>query len=211
MWGERRQDKLSLHHINGDDTDDRVANVIPLCQSCHVYIHKVDEPPYRQWHRQLPIDHRNAWNAHYKEYYEGPRLNSKQAEWFFGDDDATPRSEKYRRHEPTDPDQDSSESDPDDDASSADAQSDTTEAETASAAADDPELDKAGSSTAPGFDDGTVTIEFAPAKSVRQRLRFVDRDDGPGWWRLDEKWTGCRWRTVGREPVTEVEVTDLTE
>lgn len=91
---------LSLHHVNGDDTDDRVANVIPLCQSCHVHIHKVDEPPYRQWHRQLPIEHRNAWNAHYKEYYGGPRISSEEAERLFGDDEGTPASEKYRRHEP---------------------------------------------------------------------------------------------------------------
>ncbi len=62
--GGGQQDKLSLHHLNGDDTDDRVANAIPLCQSCHVHIHRVDEPPYRQWHRQLPISDRHAWNAH---------------------------------------------------------------------------------------------------------------------------------------------------
>ena len=91
--GTRYQDTLSLHHINGDDTDDRVANVIPLYQSCYIHIHKVDEHPYRQGHRQLPIEHRNAWNPHYKEYYEGPRLNSKQAGWFFGDDDAESQRE----------------------------------------------------------------------------------------------------------------------
>jgi hypothetical protein len=91
---------LSLHHVNGDDTDDHVANVIPLCQSCHVHIHKVDAPPYRQWHRQLPIEHRNAWNAHYKEYYEGPRISSGEAERLFGDGEGTPASDKYRRHEP---------------------------------------------------------------------------------------------------------------
>ena len=52
----------------------------------------MDEPPYRQWHRQLPIEHRNAWNAHYKEYYEGPRISSEEAERLFGDDDGTPEN-----------------------------------------------------------------------------------------------------------------------
>ncbi|MDL0140103.1 HNH endonuclease, partial [Halobacterium salinarum] len=73
-FGTRTQANLSFHHVNGDDTDDRVENLIPLCQSCHVHIHRVDEPPYRLWHRQLPLEHRHAWNQHYHEYYEGPRL-----------------------------------------------------------------------------------------------------------------------------------------
>jgi hypothetical protein len=97
--GERRQDKLSFHHVNGDDTDDRIENIIPLCQSCHVHIHKVDEPPYRMWHRQLPIEHRNAWNAHYEEYYEGPQLTYEEAVRRFGDEEGTPESVKYLKHE----------------------------------------------------------------------------------------------------------------
>jgi hypothetical protein len=97
--GTRVQDKLSFHHVKGDDTDDRVENVIPVCQSCHVHIHRVDEPPYRKWHRQLPIEHRHAWNAHYKEYYEGPRLSRAAAERHFGDDDGVPESVKYLEHE----------------------------------------------------------------------------------------------------------------
>ncbi|MFC7074189.1 HNH endonuclease [Halovenus rubra] len=97
--GARRQDKLSLHHVNGDETDQRVENVIPLCQSCHVHVHRVDEPPYRKWHRQLPLEHRHAWNAHYSEYYEGPRLTRAEAERRFGDDAGVPESVKYLEHE----------------------------------------------------------------------------------------------------------------
>jgi len=97
--GERRQDKLSFHHVNGDDTDDRVENVIPLCQSCHVHIHKVDEPPYRMWHRQLPSEHRHAWNAHYEESYDGPRLTRDEAIRRFSDEKGTPESVKYLKHE----------------------------------------------------------------------------------------------------------------
>ncbi|WP_089649585.1 HNH endonuclease signature motif containing protein [Halobacterium hubeiense] len=97
--GERRQDKLSFHHVNGDDTDDRIENIIPLCQSCHVHIHKVDDPPYRMWHRQLPSEHRHAWNGHYDESYEGPRLTREEAIRRFSDEEGTPESVKYLRHE----------------------------------------------------------------------------------------------------------------
>ena len=95
----------SLHHINGDDTDDRVANLIPLCQRCHIHVHKTDATPYRQWHRQLPIEHRNAWNAHHKVYYEGPRLNSAQAEWFYGDNEGTPQSARFHDKKSESPDE----------------------------------------------------------------------------------------------------------
>ncbi|WP_199239159.1 MULTISPECIES: HNH endonuclease [unclassified Halorubrum] len=98
-YGARNQDKLSFHHVNGDDTDHRVENVIPLCQSCHVHIHKVDEPPYRIWHRQLPIEHRHAWNEYHHEYYEGPPLTREEAVNQFGDDGGVPVSVKYLVHE----------------------------------------------------------------------------------------------------------------
>jgi len=93
------QEKLSFHHVNGDDTDDRVENLIPVCQSCHIHIHRVDEPPYRKWHRQLPIEHRNAWNQYHHEYYEGPRLTREEAERRFGDDGGIPRSLTHLKRE----------------------------------------------------------------------------------------------------------------
>ncbi|WP_199239167.1 HNH endonuclease [Halorubrum sp. CGM4_25_10-8A] len=105
-YGARNQDKLSLHHVNGDNTDQRVENVIPLCQSCHVHIHKVDEPPYRIWHRQLPIEHRHAWNEYHHEYYEGSRLTREEAVNQFGDDGGVPESVKYLKHEREDFDPD---------------------------------------------------------------------------------------------------------
>jgi len=207
--GERRQNKLSLHHINGDDTDDRVANVIPLCQSCHVHVHKVDEPPYRQWHRQLPIEHRNAWNAHYKEYYEGPRLTSAQAEYFFGDGEGTPKSVKYRRHEPepTDAgDESRSSEDVSTAADSEDAAGDESDS-VSNESDEDTDTTTARRCVDLDLDPETVSIEYAPANADPRRIRFVDRDDGPGWWRLEEEWTGHRWRPVGRAPVTDVDIT----
>ena len=105
-WFSAYQDKLSFYHVSGDDTDHRVENVIPLCQSCHVHIHRVDEPPYRKWHRQLPIEHRHAWNTYHHEYYEGPRLARKEAERQFGDEGGVPVSVKYLVHEREDFDPD---------------------------------------------------------------------------------------------------------
>jgi hypothetical protein len=48
------------------------------------------------------------------------------------------------------------------------------------------------------------TVEYTPACAPRRRLRFEPRSDGAGWWRIEEEWTGCRWRPVGREPVDDV-------
>lgn len=93
--GNRVQDKLSFHHVNGNDTDDRVENVIPVCQSCHVHIHRVDDPPYRKWHRQLPLEARHPWNQFTTIPYTGPQLTREEAERRFGDDEGTPRSLKY--------------------------------------------------------------------------------------------------------------------
>jgi len=203
--GKRQQDKLSLHHINGDDTDDRVANVIPLCQSCHVRVHKVDKPPYRQWYRQLPIEDRHAWNNHYKKHYEGPRLNSKQAEWFFGDYQGTPESEKYRRHEPTG--QNASRSD---NGTTAAHPTEATTHETnlvPTEASDDKDTTKARHGVDPDLDPETVSIEYVPPNGDRYRIRFVERDDGPGWWQLTEEWTGHGWHPINREPITNLNIT----
>lgn len=54
-----RQD-LSVHHINGDRSDNRLENLIPVCQRCHLRIHRRDEEPYREYHRQLPEDDRHT-------------------------------------------------------------------------------------------------------------------------------------------------------
>ncbi|MDL0121119.1 HNH endonuclease [Halobacterium salinarum] len=203
--GERRQDKLSLHHVTGDDTDDRVANVIPLCQSCHVHIHKVDEPPDRQWHRQLPIEHRNAWNDHYEEFYEGPRLNSKQAEWFFGDDQGTPESEKYQRHEPTS----QNASDSDDETTAEPPTGDTTDETNVGSTegSDNEDTTTTRHGVDPDLDPETLSIEYTPADGDQCRIRFVERDDGPGWWQRTETWTGHRWRPIDRKPITNLNIT----
>jgi hypothetical protein len=49
-----------------------------------------------------------------------------------------------------------------------------------------------------------VTIQYTVERGTRRRMRFEWRTDGPGWWRIDEEWTGCHWRPVGREVVMEV-------
>jgi hypothetical protein len=59
----------------------------------------------------------------------------------------------------------------------------------------------------PDLDPETVSIEYVSNSGDHRRIRFVDRADGPGWWQLEETWTGQRWRPVGREPITEVKIT----
>jgi len=46
-------------------------------------------------------------------------------------------------------------------------------------------------------------IEFTDSTRTRRRIRFVPHPDGD-WWRIEETWTGCVWRHIGRERVTEV-------
>ena len=55
------------------------------------------------------------------------------------------------------------------------------------------------------------TVEYTPARGSRQRLRFEARVDGPGYWRIDEVWNGCRWRIRGREPVRDIVCDHETE
>lgn len=53
-------------------------------------------------------------------------------------------------------------------------------------------------------DDEPFAIEYTPTRAGRCRTRFEPRSDGPGWWRIEDKWTGCTWRPVGREPVEDI-------
>lgn len=49
-----------------------------------------------------------------------------------------------------------------------------------------------------------VTLQYTAQRGTRRRLRFEWRTDGPGWWHIEEEWTGCHWRPVGRDVVMEV-------
>ncbi|MDL0142599.1 HNH endonuclease signature motif containing protein [Halobacterium salinarum] len=93
--GYDRSQELSVHHLNGDKTDNRPENGIPVCQSCHIHIHRTDEPPYRQWHRQLYVEHRSVWNQHTDLSYNGPHLTRDLAERLYGNEEGTPEAVKY--------------------------------------------------------------------------------------------------------------------
>mgnify|MGYP006267105831 CR=1 FL=1 len=89
-----RKNRISIHPINGDDTDERLENAVPVCQSCKLHIHRVDEPPYRYWHRQLPCEKRGA--SHTTGEYEGKRLSPDEASKLRTACDVEPESRKYR-------------------------------------------------------------------------------------------------------------------
>jgi len=57
--GTRQGEHMDLHHINGDDSDDRRDNLVLLCTSCHKMVHRRDDPPYQAFHRALPKSMRN--------------------------------------------------------------------------------------------------------------------------------------------------------
>lgn len=65
-------------------------------------------------------------------------------------------------------------------------------------------------STAPDDDQQTserqpalVTLQYAAQRGTQRRLRFEWRTDGLGWWHIEEEWTDCHWRPVGRDVVKE--------
>jgi hypothetical protein len=76
---------------------------------------------------------------------------------------------------------------------------DTTDPSPPSKGPSDEQQTETDTSTATPFN-----IVYRVQKSTYRRLRFRPRDDGPGWWRFEDEWTGCRWRPVGREVVTDV-------
>ena len=64
-------------------------------------------------------------------------------------------------------------------------------------------------------DGGIANEESRPAPcftiehddGARRRLRYEPRQDGPGWWRYDEEWTGTSWECHDRECVRSVSLT----
>ena len=52
----------------------------------------------------------------------------------------------------------------------------------------------------------SLEVRFTVQRGPRRRYRFQPRATGPGWWRIEDEWTGCQWRPVGREVLDEVEI-----
>lgn len=51
-------ENLLVHHLNGDRGDNRLENLVPLCQSCHKRVHRTTDPigAVRELQTQLPED-----------------------------------------------------------------------------------------------------------------------------------------------------------
>jgi cytochrome c553 len=53
LYGDRclhcgAAEDVKIHHMDGDHDNDRRDNLLPLCQACHVQLHK-GAPPYTVW------------------------------------------------------------------------------------------------------------------------------------------------------------------
>jgi len=54
-------------------------------------------------------------------------------------------------------------------------------------------------------------VEYSTADG-RKRVRFHPKaKDCEMWIRTEQEWTGCTWRTIGREPVTDFVAVDTAE
>lgn len=93
-----RQNRVSVHPINGDDSDERLSNALPVCQSCNIHIHRVDEPPYRYWHRQLPKEKRGTSQT--DAAWDGEQLTPTEAEELRAELNKDPVSVKYKTNAP---------------------------------------------------------------------------------------------------------------
>lgn len=50
ICGEK--ENIDVHHIDGNRTNDRLKNLIPVCRYCHIGIHEAREN-YQHWHSKL--------------------------------------------------------------------------------------------------------------------------------------------------------------
>ena len=55
--------------------------------------------------------------------------------------------------------------------------------------------------------DVIITPEYSP----KRRYRYTRRDNADGYWRTEAEWTGCRWRIVGREPLTTLTIESVID
>lgn len=54
--------------------------------------------------------------------------------------------------------------------------------------------------------DEGFTVAWTGVDGERRRIRYEQRREPGEWWRIEAVYSGLSWRTVGREPVTDVEV-----
>ena len=67
---------------------------------------------------------------------------------------------------------------------------------------DDPGTD--GTATDHPSTGESLEARYRDRSGVWRRVQFEPRPDGPGWYRHEEEWTGCHWRPIGRETVTDL-------
>ena len=64
-----------------------------------------------------------------------------------------------------------------------------------------------GTATAESQSAPCFTVEIEHDDDARRRHRYEPCQDGPGWWRFHEEWTGKSWECHDRECVRSVSLT----
>jgi len=51
-----------------------------------------------------------------------------------------------------------------------------------------------------------LEVHISPEHGPRRRYRYTRRDNTAGYWRTEYEWTGCLWRLLDREALTEITI-----
>jgi len=51
-----------------------------------------------------------------------------------------------------------------------------------------------------------LEIQVTPEQAPKRRYRYHRRKDQNGYWRTEYEWTGCLWRIVDRQALTELSI-----
>jgi hypothetical protein len=55
---------------------------------------------------------------------------------------------------------------------------------------------------------GALVLEYSPRHGPRRRIEYRPARKCPHWWRVEQERCGDGWRVLGREPVSQPELTD---
>jgi len=51
-----------------------------------------------------------------------------------------------------------------------------------------------------------LEIVLTSTDGTKQKIRLRPQPAGNRWWKIEQKWSECQWRTVHREPLTDANI-----